>query len=70
MNIQSEISSENTRMPQPGRTRLATAGMLGRFLWERRLWWMLPVVMTLLLLGGICLLAQSSALAPFIYSIF
>ncbi len=51
-------------------SRLSTAGELGRFLWNRRLWWMLPVVMTLLMLGAISMLAQSTALAPFIYSIF
>ena len=70
MNLQNTVSPETPRAAQTGRSRFATAGMLGRFLWERRLWWMLPVVMTLLMLGGICLLAQSSALAPFIYSIF
>ena len=40
------------------------------FLWERKLWWMIPMVSVLLLLGIIIVLAQSSAIAPFIYTLF
>jgi hypothetical protein len=40
------------------------------FLWERKLWWMLPMVSMLLLLGILLVLAQSSAIAPFIYTLF
>lgn len=40
------------------------------FLWERKLWWMLPMVSMLLLLGILIVLAQSSAIAPFIYTLF
>ena len=40
------------------------------FLWERKLWWMIPMVSVLLLLGIIIVFAQSSAIAPFIYTLF
>lgn len=40
------------------------------FLWAAKLWWMLPMVFMLLLLGGLIILAQSSAIAPFIYTLF
>ena len=40
------------------------------FLWERKLWWMMPMVLTLLLFGMLILFAESSAVAPFIYTLF
>jgi len=49
------------------------AGIIGElfvFLWERKLWWMLPMVSVLLLLGILLIFAQSSAIAPFIYTLF
>jgi hypothetical protein len=40
------------------------------FLKENKKLWLLPIVLTLLLLGAILVYAESSALAPFIYTIF
>lgn len=54
-----------------GATRRAgIMGELLHFLWARKLWWMMPMVMVLLLLGIIIIFAQSSAIAPFIYTLF
>jgi Family of unknown function (DUF5989) len=39
-------------------------------LWERKLWWLIPMVTLLLALGLILVFAQSSAIAPFIYTLF
>lgn len=50
--------------------RMSVAGTLLRFLWSQRLWWMIPMVAILLLLGGLLLVAQQSAVAPFIYTLF
>lgn len=36
----------------------------------RKKWWLLPLILTLALVGVIIALAQGSALAPFIYSVF
>jgi Family of unknown function (DUF5989) len=36
----------------------------------RKKFWLLPVVLVLLLLGVLIVLAQSSAVAPFIYTLF
>ena len=52
------------------RARLAIAGELLVFLWTARLWWMIPLVSVLLLVGGLIIFAQSSAIAPFIYTLF
>jgi Family of unknown function (DUF5989) len=40
------------------------------FLKENKKLWLLPIVLTLVLLGALLVFAQSSALAPFIYTIF
>ena len=40
------------------------------FLKENKKLWLLPIVITLVLLGALLVFAQSSALAPFIYSLF
>ena len=36
----------------------------------RKKWWLMPVIRVLLLFGGILVLAQGSAVAPFIYTVF
>ena len=51
-------------------SRWAIVGELFRFLWQQRLWWMIPMVTVLLLLGALLLFAQTSPLAPFIYTLF
>ena len=51
-------------------TKFSIAGELLSFLWVKKLWWMIPMVFGLLVLGGIVIFAQSSAIAPFIYTLF
>jgi hypothetical protein len=49
------------------------ASILGEFLgflWERKLWWMIPMVFVFLAIGLLLVFAQSSPLAPFIYTLF
>lgn len=43
---------------------------LWQFLKERKKMWLLPLIVILFLLGGLIVLTQGSALAPFIYSLF
>ncbi len=50
--------------------RLGILGELMRFLWSRKLWWMIPMVLVLILLVGVLVFAQGSAMAPFIYTLF
>lgn len=50
--------------------RLGIMGELFAFLWEQKLWWLMPMVSVLLLLGILMIFAQSSAIAPFIYTLF
>ena len=40
------------------------------FLRVRKKYWLIPVIFTLLLLGGFIILSQGTAMSPFIYAIF
>jgi hypothetical protein len=37
---------------------------------QNKKWWLWPIVITMLLVGSLLVFAQTSALAPFIYTIF
>ncbi len=50
--------------------RLGIVGELFQFLWKRKLYWLIPMVITLLVFAFLILMSASSPLAPFIYSIF
>jgi len=48
-------------------------GILGEllvFLWKRKLWWMIPMIVVLILFALLLIFAQGSAVAPFIYTLF
>ena len=49
---------------------MALLGELLQFLRQRKKLWLLPVVILLLLFGGMIVLVQGSALAPLIYTVF
>ncbi len=40
------------------------------FMKERKKFWLLPIIVTLMLLGSLIVLTQGSAVAPFIYTLF
>jgi len=50
--------------------RLAIIKEFLHFLRERKKWWIAPILIFLLLLGALLIFANSSVLAPFIYSLF
>lgn len=56
---------------------LRTLGMRIRIVWQlftflrrARLWWLAPLLALLLVAGVVVIVAQSSAVAPFIYTLF
>jgi hypothetical protein len=55
---------------QIARRRFGIAGELLAFFWSNKRWWMVPIVVVLFILGTLIILAQSSAIAPFIYTLF
>jgi hypothetical protein len=51
-------------------SKLSIIAEIWSFLKVRKKWWLAPIFIFLILLGGLILLTQGSALAPFIYTIF
>lgn len=43
---------------------------LWQFLRARKKFWLLPIILIMLLLGVLIVLAEGSAVAPFIYTLF
>ncbi|HWI36516.1 MAG TPA: DUF5989 family protein [Burkholderiales bacterium] len=41
-----------------------------RLLGARRKFWLLPIILVTVLIGGLLVLAQGSVVAPFIYTLF
>ena len=41
-----------------------------RFLGTRKKYWLLPIIVVTVVLGGLLVLAQGSVVAPFIYTLF
>jgi hypothetical protein len=51
-------------------TNMGVAGEVLVFLWQRKLWWLIPMVAVLLLFGLLLIFATTSGVAPFIYTLF
>ncbi len=43
---------------------------LWRFARVRKKYWLLPIIIVMFLFGGLLVLTQGSAIAPFIYTLF
>jgi len=55
---------------QIAQRRFGIAGELVSFFWSNKRWWMVPIIIVLLLAGVLLVFAQSSVIAPFIYTLF
>lgn len=59
-----------------GQARKSFLGRLGilremlSFFWQRKLWWLIPMIVVLIMLAILLVFAQGSAIAPFIYTLF
>jgi hypothetical protein len=51
-------------------SNLGVAGELLGFLWQRKLWWLIPMIIVLLLFGLLLIFASASGIGPFIYTLF
>jgi hypothetical protein len=49
---------------------LELLGDLWQFMRVRKKFWLAPIILVMLLLGGLIVLAEGSAVAPFIYTLF
>lgn len=55
---------------QRARSTLAIGAELLGFFWRGKWWWLVPLLLMLLPLGTLIVVGQSSAIAPFIYTLF
>lgn len=62
----SRISRLKERIRKTER-ELGIAGDFLRFLWKRKLYWMIPFFITLLIFSMFVILAQTTPAAPFLY---
>jgi hydrogenase/urease accessory protein HupE len=49
---------------------LSLARELWRFMRTRKKYWLWPIIFVMVVLGGLVVLTQGSAIAPFIYTLF
>ena len=69
-----KASSDRRRKPRGIALAVAgdaagTLGELARMVWTRRLWWAVPALITLLVVGGL-VLVTASPVAPLFYPLF
>lgn len=43
---------------------------ISKFVIHRKKYWLIPILVTMVLFGGLVVLSQGSAVAPFIYTLF
>jgi len=74
MQMTNKAKSKNDNAPTAMQDFFMRMGVLGEllaFLWKRKLYWMLPLVITLLVFALLIIVGSSgSPLAPFIYTLF
>ena len=51
-------------------SNLIVVGELMAFLWERKLWWLIPMMTVLMLFAMLVIFASASGIGPFIYTLF
>ena len=51
-------------------SNLGVAGEVLTFLWSRKRWWLIPMVVMLLVFAIVMVFATASGVAPFIYTLF
>ncbi len=49
---------------------MAFVAELWRFMRARKKFWLLPIILMSVIMGGLVVLTQGSAVAPFVYTLF
>ena len=50
--------------------KLGIMGELFEFFWERKLWWLIPMIAMLMIFGLLIVFTHGTVVAPFIYTLF
>ena len=51
-------------------SKIAIVKEFWAFMKARKKWWLFPIIAFLIILGGLIIFAEGSAIAPFIYTLF
>lgn len=51
-------------------SNFGVVGELLRFLWDRKRWWLIPMVVVLMLFALLFIFASASGIGPLIYTLF
>lgn len=64
--------AEILKNPNKGffKRQFSIVGDLWSFMKVRKKWWLLPILVTLVVVGALVVFSHSSALSPFIYALF
>ena len=65
-----QSDDKNDFAAQSEEARVGLVGEFLDFLKDNKKWWLAPILFVLLIFGGLLILAQGSAVAPFIYTVF
>lgn len=52
------------------RNMFSTIRELFSFLWQRKLWWMMPMIILLMAFAVLIVLGSTAGIGPFIYTLF
>ena len=50
--------------------KFAITGELFGFLWQRKLWWLMPIVLVVVFFGLLIGFGSASGIGPFVYTLF
>ena len=50
--------------------KLGVVRDLLRYLWKRKIWWMLPMIVVLVGIGALIAISLTTPVAPFVYTLF
>lgn len=75
MAVQDKVKNDEKPKNQPGAVedfflRMGVLGELLAFLWKRKLYWLIPMILTLIIFAVLIILASNPATSPFIYTLF
>ncbi len=51
-------------------TNMGVVGEFLKFLWARKIWWLIPMIVVLSVFALLLFAANASGVAPFIYTLF
>jgi hypothetical protein len=52
------------------RSRIGVVKDLCSFFWQRKLWWLIPMLLVLVIMGVLVVFVNTSATVPFVYVLF